>query len=305
MAGGTIAILGTGAVATALGRRLSAPGPQKKPGEEPGEGPAVVLGGGDVLLWGRDPARAADLARRLGARAAGELAQLAGAEVTLLCVADRAIGELAADLARAVPGPGVALHTSGFHGAGVLAPLARAGWSVGGMHPLVSFPAGRPDAGRPDDRRLTGAWYGLCGDGPARSAARALVRRLDGRELTLAEGGRAAYHGAAALAANGLVALVDLALETLGEAAPPEEAGRALANLCAGVLEDVGELGPRDALTGAVVRGDAAVVEGHLEVLPPAPREAYCALLARMLDLARARGVDPAALAGIEGLLRT
>jgi predicted short-subunit dehydrogenase-like oxidoreductase (DUF2520 family) len=204
------------------------------------------------------------------------------ADLAWIAVSDRAIGQVAAALARAGP-PSVVLHSSGFHGPEVLAPLV--GVAKGVLHPLVSFPAGAP----PSD--LRGATFSLAGDPEARVAAGRLVRALGGQVLELPDdpAARAAYHASAALTAGGIVALLDLALETF-----PGDAS-ALAHLASGVLGNIAALGTGPSLTGPVMRGDAEVLRAHLELLPPDAREVYRLLARRMLTLAEARGLDSAA----------
>lgn len=85
---------------------------------------------------------------------------------------------------------------------------------------------------------------------------------------------------------SGVVALVDLALEVLPSGVDQAAAGGAFAHLTSGVLRRVATHGPCGALTGPVPRGDAEVVSGHLEVLPPEAGEVYRVLAGRMLDLA-------------------
>jgi predicted short-subunit dehydrogenase-like oxidoreductase (DUF2520 family) len=222
--------------------------------------------------------------------------------VVLVCVADRAIAEVARRLADEGPTPvegAVVLHTSGYHGPEVLAPLTAAGWCVGVLHPLVSFPRGTHGL-----ERLDGAWYSLEGTPEARSAGADLIQTLGGRVLTLAEGQRATYHAAATLAANGLLSVVDLALEALGEVAPRDQARGALAHLLRTVLDEVEERDTGPTLSGPIPRGDAAVVAGHLETLSGEPLRAYLLIARRALKLARTRGDTPEdALAELERLL--
>ncbi len=254
-----------------------------------------------VRLWARDP-EAARIAAPPGSEVAQSIDALAGVDLVLLCVADRSIGEVAERLAavdRAPTGGAVALHTSGYHGPAVLAPLTAAGWSVGVLHPLVSFPRGARGL-----ERLDGAWYSLEGTPEACSAGADLVQRLGGRVLPLAEGQRAAYHAAATLAANGLVSIVDLALEALGEAAPRAQARGALSHLLRTVLLELEERDTAAILSGPIPRGDAAVVAGHLETLVGEPRRAYLLLARRALELARRRSdVPSAALEEVDRLL--
>lgn len=255
--------------------------------------PALARAGHEVVLWARRPEAAIAAAGPM-ARVAASLPDLVEADVLLLAVSESAVGETAARVAAAAGegARGVALHLSGALGLDVLAPLARAGWGVGRLHPLVSFPPGGAGS-----ERLAGAWFGILGRGEVRAVARGIVESLGACELTLApaaetEEGVLRYHGAAALAAGGLVALVDLALEGLGDLAPRAEARAALGGLLRGVLDELERTDTVAALTGPAARGEDEVVARHLEALPPAPAAAYHLLAVRMVELARARGLS-------------
>jgi len=157
---------------------------------------------------------------------------------------------------------------------------------------MVSFPPGGGGG-----ERLQGATFACSGTAAAREMAERLVLLFGGRLLSLgdAPADRARYHAAAALAANGLVALLDLALEALGEQGDRE----GLAHLIRGVAENLAATSTRDALTGPVVRGDAEVVRAHLAALPDEARRVYRLLSRRMVELARERGVAVEEIAGL------
>ncbi|MDP6386506.1 MAG: DUF2520 domain-containing protein [Planctomycetota bacterium] len=272
-----IAVLGSGAMARALAHAL-----QEAPCE--------------VLLWARDSSV-------LGSGACASLGDVAGADVALMAISDSGIDDLAGRLVEEGCMPAVVLHTSGFHGALPLKALADAGCAVGGLHPLVSVPAGGAEAAA---RHLRGATVSVFGDPAALDVARQVVELLGARPIEVLEDQRPLYHAAAALAANGLVALFELALANGADALAPgstaEDLGRGLAHLGQGVLANVAALGSEAALTGPVARGDAEVLAGHLSALEPEARKAYRALLTPLLELARKQGATDAALAPIRAL---
>jgi predicted short-subunit dehydrogenase-like oxidoreductase (DUF2520 family) len=191
----------------------------------------------------------------------------AAADVDLLVLAtpDGAIAEAAKSVE---PDPStVVAHLSGSLGLDVLKPHPRRA----SLHPLVALP--NPDVGA---RRLVGAWFALSGD----PLVRRVVEALYGRAFEVAEDQRATYHAAASIAANHLVALMGQ-VERLSElAGVPFEA---YLDLARAALDDVEDLGPVDALTGPVARGDDVTVRRHVRALPRAERRAYRA----MADAAR------------------
>jgi len=273
-----IAVLGSGALARALGIAL-----QETSCE--------------VLRWARDPSG-------LGPDGCASLGEVARAGVALMAVSDAAIGSLARRLVDEHCLPAVVLHTSGFHGAQPLQALADAGCAVGGLHPLVSVPAAGVEAAA---RHLRGATVSVFGSAAALDAARQVAQLLGARPIEVLEDQRPLYHAAAALAANGLVALFELArINGAGALAPgstAEDLGRGLAHLGQGVLANMADLGAQAALTGPVPRGDAEVLAGHLAALDPEARAAYRALLVPLLHLSRQQGATDAALAPIQALL--
>ena len=186
----------------------------------------------------------------------------AGTDLLLIATPDAAIAEVAQAI-RPVERTVVA-HVSGSAG---LHPLVRHPRRAV-LHPLVAL----PDAERGAER-LVGAWFGLAEEGDPLVAE--VVASLRGRVVHVAETGWARYHAAAVIASNHLVALLGQAERVAATVGAPMEA---FLDLARGSLADVAALGPRDALTGPVRRGDSATVERHLDALPPEERPAYEAM---------------------------
>lgn len=182
---------------------------------------------------------------------------LDGADLVLLCVPDAAIAERAASLE--VDDSRVVGHCSGALGLDVLEPHPRRA----SLHPLVSV----PDAER-GATALAGAWAGLAGDPIAGELAEALGMR----GVAVPDDRRAAYHAAAAIASNHLVALLGQVERVGSGLGVPLEAYAALAR---GSLDNATSIGPEAALTGPVARGDWPTVQAHLDALPADERAAY------------------------------
>ena len=164
----------------------------------------------------------------------------------LLCVPD---GQIAA-AAEAVGGPRLLGHTSG---ATTLDPLLAAGHEAFSLHPLMTVPRGAGPG------QLTGAPAAVAGSTPrALRTARALARAAGMRPIEIADADRAAYHAAASVAANLLVALEDGAERLMASAG----AGRdALVPLVRAAVEAWAAQGGERALTGPIARGDEETVE--------------------------------------------
>jgi len=116
-------------------------------------------------------------------------------------------------------------------------------------------------------------------DRPAGYAvASELVRSLGGFEVALpaaatpeeAAATKARYHAAATMVATGVVALVDRAAAALGDPQAPESCApfrRAYAALALSAARNVGADAGARGLTGALARGDEALVELHRAAL--------------------------------------
>jgi predicted short-subunit dehydrogenase-like oxidoreductase (DUF2520 family) len=114
------------------------------------------------------------------------------------------------------------------------------------------------------------------------------------RPFEVPEESRAAYHAAAAISSNLLVALEESAAE-LVERLGIEEARELLAPLVLRTAANWAERGP-DALTGPIARGDRATVERHRAALAETAPELlamYDALAERAEAVASQRAGEP------------
>lgn len=184
-----------------------------------------------------------------------------GVDLLVIATPDASIAAVAASV-EPVPTTVVA-HLSGSFGLAVLAPHPR----VAALHPLVALP--NADVGAA--RLAAGAWFAVAGD----AMAIAVVDALGGRWFTVADEHRAAYHAAAVIASNHLVALLGQAERVAASAGVPLDA---YLDLVRATVQNVAELGPAAALTGPAARGDWATIERHLAALDPDERETYEAM---------------------------
>jgi predicted short-subunit dehydrogenase-like oxidoreductase (DUF2520 family) len=272
-----VAIIGAGRLGTALGLSLARKG-------------FKVSAVSDA-----DAAAARRLARRLaGARAARSNREAArGAGTVFLCVPDAAIRGLAVELAAAGADwrGRLAVHCSGALDARELAPLRRRGALTASAHPVRSFARGARES-----EPFRGTPVGIEGNALALARLGTMFRRLGAKPMLLRPGTKPAYHAACTLASNGLVFLLDMALELLAGAGFSRRKGaQLLVPLAQGTLRDVNKLGTLGALTGPLLRGDEATVARHLEALRGSPksREAYRTLALRGLTLAAKGGLGP------------
>jgi predicted short-subunit dehydrogenase-like oxidoreductase (DUF2520 family) len=211
--------------------------------------PLALIGRGRV---GRSLARAAEAAGIEVTLSPGEgAAGLAGAAV-LLCVPDETIAETAARVAD--ESPALLGHVSGAGTLGLLAAAAERGAGTFSLHPLQTFPNG--------ETPLEGTPAAIAGSDPeSLGFARALATALGMHPFEVPEESRAAYHAAAVMASNLLVALEESAAELL-ERIGVADARELLAPIVLRTTANWAQLGPA-ALTGPIARGDRATVQRH------------------------------------------
>ncbi|MFL6334100.1 MAG: Rossmann-like and DUF2520 domain-containing protein [Pyrinomonadaceae bacterium] len=258
-------------------------------------------------LVSRTAAHAHRAARRIGVDAlalgAEGFARLPAAELLFITTPDDVIVEAAGRLA-AEPAlkSRVALHASGALSSEVLAPLRARGLAVGSMHPLAAVSEG----GAAGAESLRGAFYCVEGDDSAVRRARRVVRDLGGETFTIDPGDKALYHAAAVMSAGHVVALFDMALDTLRRCGLSESRARQiLLPLLCSVADNLAHQAPARALTGSFARADVETVRKHLRALAQLEDSDALAVY-RLLgehSLKLAEGADPDLVETIRRLL--
>ena len=170
-----------------------------------------------------------------------------GVDLVVISTPDAAISGIAAAIE---PAEAVVMHLAGSLGLGALSPHPAEQRAA--MHPLVALPS--PEVGA--QRLSQGAWFAIAGH----PFAQQLVRDLGGHSFTVTDENRAAYHAAACIASNHLVALLAQAGRVAAAAGVELEA---YLDLVRATVDNVTELGPAAALTGPVSRGDWETIQAH------------------------------------------
>jgi predicted short-subunit dehydrogenase-like oxidoreductase (DUF2520 family) len=226
----------------------------------------------------------------------------AAADVIVIGVPDALVEPTATAIAGSLRKGAAVVHLSGALGLDALAEAESAGAMPVALHLLQTFPS----VGAALDR--------VPGSSAAVTARTeegfALGERLavdaGARPFRLADEDRPLYHAGAVLASNAVVALVGLAEQAFAAAGITDPVERFLPLVRASV-ENAGELGPADALTGPVVRGDAVTVERNLRALAERVPDAvapYVALSRAAADLAvRSGRLDAGHRAALEEVL--
>ena len=179
------------------------------------------------------------------------------------------------------------LHTSGSLSSEILQVASECGAFVGCMHPLQSFADRERGTGL-----LVGTYFALGGHEQAVNLGTDIVKDFGGQSFILADKDKPLYHAAACIASNYLVSLLHWAVksyESIG--LTPEQARNALFPLVEGTLKNIQELGPTEALTGPVSRGDGTTITAHLAAIENTDeQELYVALANYTLGIALGKG---------------
>jgi predicted short-subunit dehydrogenase-like oxidoreductase (DUF2520 family) len=141
---------------------------------------------------------------------------------------------------------------------------------------------------------LKGATIALEGDASLLPLLAELAESIGAQPVLLPEGGKAAYHAAAMMAAGGLIGLLDAIAQVAVLAGLDERTAVAVyAPLARQALANAERIGIDQALSGPFVRGDVGTVKGHLAVLgelAPSAVPLYVEVARRELAIARRRG---------------
>lgn len=229
-------------------------------------------------------------------RAVRKLADMRPAALWLLTPPDGAIASMASALAAAgtVRAGDVVFHCSGAQAASILSPLTGCGAQLASVHPLKSF--AEPERAV---ESFAGTWCTVEGAAAALALLRPLFEQLGAHVAQIDPAGKTLYHAASVLVCNDLTALMESGLRAYESAGLDRTTAQSMMEpLVRETLDNVFALGTVRALTGPVARGDVAVVSRQLAALgalDPRIADAYRALNAIALYLARAQGDAPAA----------
>lgn len=181
------------------------------------------------------------------------------------------------------------VHCSGAHSVDILDPAKKLGAAVGSFHPLQTF----ADVDQAIEN-LPGSTFALEAREPLLSTLKELTSLLNGNWVELKPGDKVLYHAAAVFACNYMVTLVKLALDLWQDfGVSQKEATKTLLPLLRGTINNIGNIGLPDCLTGPVARGDSGTIERHLSALKarsPSLLTTYKELGLQTIPIALAKG---------------
>lgn len=213
------------------------------------------------------------------------------ADVVFITTPDDTIAEVAGAIAKEdgfKKGASV-LHCSGSLASTIMLGVKEAGAFIGSMHPLQSF-AGADLANNPFDSIV----MSVEGDEKAVAIALVMAADLGAKGLTIETHAKTMYHAAAVVASNCFVTVQDMAWKFISEAGVSEkDAWSVLGPLIEGTLANIKKVGPVEALTGPIARGDVATIDAHLNKISemqPDLEALYKALCLHTVDVAKRKG---------------
>jgi predicted short-subunit dehydrogenase-like oxidoreductase (DUF2520 family) len=178
-------------------------------------------------------------------------------DLVIVATPDREIHSAAKAVAARLTGSAIVCHLSGFTSIDAVDVGTR---RYGSLHPLMSLPD--PVRGM---RALSGAPAAVTGSSRDVSAViEGFARSIGMRPFHLSDDRRRLYHAAASVASNMTAGVLGLAFDLIRAA---DVDPSVLRPLVAQSIANVFELGPAQALTGPIARGDESTVAGQrLEV---------------------------------------
>ena len=214
-------------------------------------------------------------------------------DIIFITSADPEIASISSRIASKIQNKPYVFHASGSLSSEILSDLANAGCATGSMHPLVSISDPVRGSGR-----FAGAFFCVEGRKDAVAAAKQIVASLGGEAFSIETRFKPLYHASAVTASGHLVALIDIAVETLSRCGvEPLEAKRVLMPLIESTVENLKDQNFAKALTGTFARADFAAFERHLDAqrntVSNGMLRIYLELGDRSLDLAKEEGQNP------------
>lgn len=146
----------------------------------------------------------------------------------------------------------LAFHCSGALPSSILHAAASAGALTASAHPIRSFADPAQVAGS-----FGNTYCGIEGESAAAEMLNAAMVAIGAIPVPIDASFKTVYHAAAVFASNYLVTLLDTAQQAYVKAGIPEDTAlQLMMPLVRGTVDNVFRLGPTDALTGPIARGD-------------------------------------------------
>jgi predicted short-subunit dehydrogenase-like oxidoreductase (DUF2520 family) len=243
-----IGFIGAGKVATAFGRYLYSKG--------------LTISG----YYDRHADKAAHGATHTQSKAFQSLVQAAAhSDMILITTRDDQIAGVCRQLCEleCITSRHLVGHMSGAHSSRILIEAHKSAASVFSLHPLQAFA---------DEEKsladLSNTYFSLEAKNGGLDPIIKILSQMGNPYFTLNPEHKSLYHLSACILSNYLVTLMASGLSALEKAGiDPTEGFTAMRPLIEGTLANIAELGPTQALTGPIARGDEGTVRQHMTAL--------------------------------------
>jgi predicted short-subunit dehydrogenase-like oxidoreductase (DUF2520 family) len=229
----------------------------------------------------------------IGRRKSEQIAAVADADITLICVSDEAIQSVCERLANSVKKDSVVAHCSGALDSSILSLAKQRGCSVASCHPLNTFPSISVSLQRFANTKH-GSYMYAEGEQDALNTLLPLFENAGFNNTCINREAKPLYHAACVFACNYLSSLMDMSLEAAAKAGLEKESfWRSLQPLVQSTIENINQHGTTGALSGPIARGDSTTVEAHMHALAEhseSLKVSYADLGLRALEIAIRKG---------------
>ncbi len=188
---------------------------------------------------------------------------LPAADVWLISTPDHAIRDSCEQLlAKHVIVPGnTVFHCSGALGSEQLVSAQKHGAHIASAHPLKSF----VERGLVQLDKFAGTPCAVEGDVKAIALLQKAFVEIGAKPFIIVSKHKSLYHAASVMVCNYQNALIEIGLQTYAHAGiPAEEALALIEPIVRNTIDNIFRMGPRDALTGPIVRGETEIVASEI-----------------------------------------
>lgn len=239
--------------------------------------------------YSRTEARAQEAAQFTGSEFYSEIdALVSDSDIIFVTTTDGEIQNVSSRLAGLPLYGKIVCHCSGSLSSAVFSELAPLGAFIYSAHPLFSIHDKYNSC-----KQVSSAVFTLEGSPERIDCVQGFISACGNRVQVISGENKAKYHAAAVAASNLTAALMDMSMELLQECGfSRRSALEALSPLFENNAANVARLGPMDALTGPVERGDVETVSRHMQCLKAENRQLYALLSMRLADIAGIKHPD-------------
>lgn len=161
------------------------------------------------------------------------------------------------------------IHCSGATSLSSLNSIENFGGKIGAFHPLQTF----PQKNLPQNI-LQGITFAIDSRSSINDLLKSIAKKLSCKTITLDPKDRALYHASATMACGFITSIINLSIQMWKDfPGGKENALESLEPLIQTTFNNIKQIGPVQAYTGPIARGDVATISSHLEAIIPMKKE--------------------------------